>query len=129
MQGIAEKIKDYHKPYSPALAGIYSALVPGLGQVYLGRYSEALSAFSLTGVFAGLSIYNVYLEKNYKPRADRNYWAASFFGALAGIFYFSNIYNAVNMAQQMNRFYQHQMMDRYSKKIYRYQLEIPVLTF
>ena len=87
---------------SPGLAGTL-AVIPGLGQLYCGRYEDALAAF---GVNLGL------------------FWAAyeSFdndlpvLGSLLAIvgsgFYVANIYSAVNSAHKYNRARQHRFGDQ-----------------
>ncbi len=79
---------------SPLLAGLLS-IVPGLGHVYVGRFGDAFEAFFFTGLFGFLTAYG------WKAGLGRLYYITG--GTLTGIFYFANIYGAVNIARQSNR--------------------------
>ncbi len=78
---------------SPVLAGLLS-LVPGLGHVYLGEYSVALTAFMWNGLF-GYAAYDA---------ISRGYYGL---GALAAtlelLWYSGTIYGAVSGAERYNR--------------------------
>lgn len=52
-------IEELNKPQS-GLAIIYSALLPGLGQIYVGAYREALNSVLINALFAGVYIYVLY---------------------------------------------------------------------
>lgn len=77
---------------SPALSGVFSALLPGAGQLYSERYRDALSSFLYNGILGYL-----FYDAN---KDGRN--SAYVFGTLTGVFYLSNIYGAVNSAQNAN---------------------------
>ena len=79
---------------SPQAAGFMSAIVPGSGQVYNGRYKDGFYSFLLNGLFI-VGAYTAYNDENY---------------AVAGIltlfeigWYSGNIYSAVNGAHKYNR--------------------------
>jgi len=78
---------------SPVLAGLLS-IVPGLGHVYLGEYSVALTAFMWNGLF-GYAAYDA---------ISRGYYGL---GALAAtlelLWYSGTIYGAVSGAERYNR--------------------------
>ncbi len=78
----------------PWLAASLSAVLPGAGQVYVGRYSDAALAFCLNSLLIWASI-----------EAFENDLAVT--GALLatveGGWYFGNIYNALNGAHKFNR--------------------------
>lgn len=79
---------------SPALAGSLSALVPGSGQLYVGRKRDAAISFILNGALIGLTA--LAFEKD-EPVAG---------GVLAAVelsWYSGNIYGAVNGAHKYNR--------------------------
>ncbi|OGG99250.1 MAG: hypothetical protein A2600_08565 [Candidatus Lambdaproteobacteria bacterium RIFOXYD1_FULL_56_27] len=81
------------EPKSPGLAGGLSALVPGAGSFYLGRYREGTYAFLLTTLFA-LGARESYNQGN--PELG---------SLLAGVglcFYGGNVYLAVNSAYKQN---------------------------
>jgi tetratricopeptide (TPR) repeat protein len=79
---------------SPQAAGLMSALLPGAGQLYVGRYTDAAIAFCLNAAFLWGTV------EAYQSES----WAV--FGLL-GLFetawYGGNIYNAVNGAHIHNR--------------------------
>jgi len=77
---------------SPALSGVFSALLPGAGQLYSERYRDALSAFLYNGIL-GYLFYD-----SHKDGRNSSY----VFGTITGVFYLSNIYGAVNSAQNAN---------------------------
>lgn len=78
---------------SPWLAGGLSALVPGAGSAYGGRWSEAALAFFINALFIGATLEAV--------REDDDGLALVLgIGALA--FYAGNIYAAVNGAHKFN---------------------------
>lgn len=78
---------------SPLLAGILSAVIPGLGKVYTENYSDAFFAAFLTGLFGYLSYTNF--------KADHQLRAWIFTGVTA-FFYSGNIYGSASSAQIYN---------------------------
>ena len=79
---------------SPLRAGIISGLLPGLGQVYLQRFSDA--AWS-----AGLSFGPGVLS--YLAFVGGSFVTGGVLAGLAAAFWAGNVYNAVNQAHQANR--------------------------
>src|SRR5262249_50096055 len=80
---------------SPVLAGIFSGLLPGSGQLYNGRLGDALLAFFLNGLFiAGI----VEAVHHHAPSVAG---VLSFF--LAG-WYAGKVYWGINGAQKYNRY-------------------------
>ncbi|MCA1796253.1 MAG: tetratricopeptide repeat protein [Desulfuromonadaceae bacterium] len=79
---------------SPRLAGTLSALVPGAGQLYNGRYREAGMAFTLNAAFiaGGIQAINT---GNTVLGGILLFFEAGWYGG--------NIYNAVNTAHKTNR--------------------------
>jgi TM2 domain-containing membrane protein YozV len=79
---------------SPRLAGTLSALLPGAGQLYNGRYREAGMAFALNAafVFGGLQAIDT---GNTVLGGILLFFEAGWYGG--------NIYNAVNTAHKTNR--------------------------
>jgi len=93
-----EKFYDYyqkiktHKTKSPLLAGVFSAVIPGLGKIYAGKTGEGISAFLTTGVLGAMTAKS-YLKKGIKsPRT-------LIFGTLFGIYYTGNIWGSVFAVQ------------------------------
>lgn len=75
-------------------AGTLSALVPGLGRIYTGRYGDAFFSFALTGGTAGLAV----------RALQTGPWAkAVFFNGSALAFYTANIYGSIISAETENR--------------------------
>ncbi len=87
------KAKDIPRD-SPALAAFFSILLPGLGQLYLGRPTDAAWAAGTTLVPAAI--------------AAAGYWAGSWLiggpaGVVALAFFGGSVYNALNQAHRGNR--------------------------
>jgi TM2 domain-containing membrane protein YozV len=79
---------------SPALAGALSAVLPGSGQLYLGRPKDALVAFVLNGLF----IYGAY------ESAQQDAWGLFAVCATLEVgWYAGNVYGAVSGAEKHNR--------------------------
>lgn len=79
---------------SPALAGTLSAIIPGAGQLYLGRWVDALLAIGFTGIFAGATAYSHFGLKNIPLTITSGLFTLSF--------YAGNITNAVVDARRIN---------------------------
>ena len=84
---IADDLEN-HRYRSPALAGLYSALIPGLGRVYGGKVGMGIGTFLTTAVF-GLQAWEAYDKDG--PRSAR----FAIFGSLFSIFYIGNIWGSV----------------------------------
>jgi TM2 domain-containing membrane protein YozV len=72
---------------SPLLAGALSAVVPGLGRVYIGRWQDGLVSFLLVGLSAVLSAQGFYDEGSHSVRG----WIVGSAGALL---YVGNVYGS-----------------------------------
>jgi len=79
-----------HKKKSPLLAGLLSAIVPGLGKLYLGYKYQAISAFTIN-----LALGAVLVESFYKSTGILR-WVIPL--PLAAIFYSGNILGSVLIA-------------------------------
>jgi tetratricopeptide (TPR) repeat protein len=79
---------------SPTAAGLYSAIIPGLGQLYLGRDRDAISSFLVNGLFIwGIS-----------ESSKKDLHSTTAILSLFGIGWYSgNIYGAINGAHKYNR--------------------------
>lgn len=86
-----QKINPDYK--SEVLAGVYSAIVPGLGKIYTENYSDGITSFILTGLFSYLAYTN--FNNDHPVRA----WI--FILAGAG-FYAGNVYGSIASAQIFN---------------------------
>jgi len=78
---------------SELLAGILSAILPGSGYVYAGRYGDGLTAFLLNGLFIAGTVAAVHNEW---------YPAAGLSGGIGLPFYLGNIYGSANAAKRWN---------------------------
>jgi len=79
---------------SPWLAGILSAVLPGAGQWYTGRFWDGLSALVMNSLFA----YGIYYT------IDRNYNVGAGVLTFVGVgFYGGNIASAIGSAHKFNR--------------------------
>lgn len=79
---------------SEFLAGMLSALLPGSGYVYAGRYGDGLTAFLINALFIAGTV-----------TAVQNEWypVASLTGGIELPFYFGNIYGSVNAVKKHNK--------------------------
>ena len=77
---------------SPLLAGFFS-IIPGAGQVYLGRSKDGIYSFALTGGAAALS--NHYYRRDEKS-------ISYLLAGLSALFYAGNVYGAVSSAELIN---------------------------
>jgi len=82
------KTLSNHRPKSPAVAGLLSAVVPGAGKVYAGQIGEGIAAFLTVGSLAAIT------AENWSKNGLSN-WKTITFGTLCSIFYIGNIYGSV----------------------------------
>lgn len=100
LQRAARELHDRHQVFDdlplrrPALAGILSAIIPGAGQAYNGRWLDAALALGFTGLFAGATAYS-YLGLDSIPLTVTS-------GIFALGFYSGNITNAIVDARRHN---------------------------
>lgn len=79
---------------SPGLALSFSAIVPGLGQVYCKRPGDGVVAFVLISLLTYGAVYH------YRNGPEGMFYG---FAVLDGIFYLGNIYTAYGSAKKHNR--------------------------
>jgi len=116
MQLYYDKLKGF-KHKSPALAGIYSALAPGLGKWYAGKKKQGIAAFLPVISLAALT-YEAYRKDGVK--------SARFigFGSLFTIFYIGDIWGStLSVKIRRNEFYK-----EYDNKIL-FDMHIPLRNF
>lgn len=87
---------------SPRLAGGLSALLPGAGQAYVGRWGDASLAFVINGLFIWGTLAAFDRDEDV---------AGSVLLALETTWYAGNIYNAANGARKENRLTEDRFMD------------------
>lgn len=95
-QNTASFLYDYkfEPPYrSPAWAGIFSAIIPGSGKMYVGEWGDGITGLLLTGLFAFLAY------DNFKADHTTRAWI---FTGIGAFFYAGNIYGSVAAAQIYN---------------------------
>ncbi len=73
---------------SPALAGLLSAVIPGAGRAYLGRWGDAVFSFVLIGAPAGIAAYEF-------TRSGASSVGGWILASIAGLFYLGDIYGSV----------------------------------
>lgn len=81
---------------SPFLAGTLSAIVPGTGRLYTGRFSDAFTSLFIVGL-AGWQAYDGFQRDGLSSAKG---WTL---GTLCGIFYVGNVYGSVLSARVYNR--------------------------
>lgn len=84
---------------SPRLAGVLSALLPGAGQAYTGRYRQAAAAFLLNGAFI-LGALEAFDNDNNAVGGILLFFELGWYGG--------NIYNATNNAYKYNQRVRHE---------------------
>jgi len=93
-ESLAEIDRYQQRPRkSRRLAGAMSAVVPGSGQMYAGRYRDGLMALTVNGLFIAGTVLAV---------NDENYPLAVIVGGVGLPFYIGNIYGASNAANKYN---------------------------
>lgn len=85
-------------PRSPALAGIFSGIIPGSGQIYSGKTGQGIAAFLMS---TGLGLVT---WENYEKRGPKKF-ETIFFASAFSVFYVGNIYGAVFSAKIANNEY------------------------
>ena len=88
-QGLALRNK------SPVLAGIFSAIIPGTGKAYAGRWKDGVISFLMTSSVAFVSVRG--FNKNPKSFYP---WAM---GTLAVVYYSGNVYGSAQAALKYNK--------------------------
>jgi hypothetical protein len=76
------------KKKSPFIAGLLSALVPGLGKIYAGSIPQGIASFIRIGILGGIAT-ELFLRQGYK---DPQF---IFFGGVAAAYYVGGIYGSV----------------------------------
>ncbi len=89
---------------SSALAGVFSTLLPGSGQIYAEHYTDGLIAFCFNAVLIGSALVLYDLESS----AGRAHYASIGVGLIGLQFYIANIGGAIQSAQRYNNFKERQ---------------------
>ncbi len=83
---------------SPWLAGTFSAVLPGSGQIYAGHYADGATAFFFNAMFLGSAVVMYDLEN----RAGSGHVASGIFGVVGLMFYLANVGGAYQTAVRYN---------------------------
>ena len=103
-----------HLPYkSPTLAKLFSTLLPGSGQIYVGHWRDGINALAINGLTTTFLL---------KAIAQEHYWDASgIFFSLFERYYLGNRRNAAEGAidynQQLNQRCAHRILQTLSKNL------------
>ncbi len=85
------------KKKSPAVAGLLSAVIPGLGKFYAGKKGAGLAAFAANGALAAMTFESYYRTRSFKSPQFIT------FGTLFTFFYVGNIFGSVFSVKQQIR--------------------------
>jgi TM2 domain-containing membrane protein YozV len=88
---------------SPALAGSLSALLPGAGQLYIGRPADALVAFLFNGFFVWATV---------ESFRGEHYVTGALLGSVELGWYAGNVYGSYNGALKRNRAMEERFRDQ-----------------
>jgi hypothetical protein len=115
---IENSYRNYFKASkkSPALAGLYSAAIPGAGKLYAGKKRQALNMFILNAAL-GLQAWESY------HKAGVNSARFIVFGGLFSVMYISNIYGSIKSVIKSRRDEQKQL---HYEILHRYLAATPV---
>lgn len=84
---------------SPVLATVFSALVPGAGQIYTGHLVDAAQAFGFVGAFG----FSTYLAYRYDHDRGGPYVFTGLAACLTAVFYAANVLGAERSARYYNQ--------------------------
>ena len=93
---------------SPSTAGLLSTFLPGLGQIYSGRYSSGVYSLLVVGAIAAGTAHYIDRER---------YEIAIPVGIIGLFFYVSGIYDSLQYAKAFNHQHEDQLRDRLRKRI------------
>ena len=102
--GEEENLKKYyhnlktHHYKSSALAGMMSAIVPGLGKIYAGRTAQGISSMLVTLTMGAMATENIIKSGWQSPQSI-------LFSGLFTVFYIGNIYGSVFAVKYVNNLY------------------------
>ncbi len=80
------------KRKSPFVAGMLSAVIPGLGKVYAGNNGQAIASFLSVGLIGGIAVENYIKQGILHPQTI-------IFGVITGVFYIGNIWGSALSVQ------------------------------
>jgi len=104
LMDFAEK-GQYLERKNELLAGLFSAVIPGTGKVYCGRFSDGLFSF----IMVGLTGWQAY--ENFRKDGMRSVkgWI---YGTMGGVFYLGNIYGSIVAAKIYNEKQENKLLNK-----------------
>tara|TARA_B100000131_G_scaffold322307_1_gene375793 strand:- start:1207 stop:1818 length:612 start_codon:yes stop_codon:yes gene_type:complete len=87
-----EYLQNNNPKKSPILAGIFSAIIPGMGRVYVNRTMDGLT---------GLWTFFITANSTYLAFKNENYFSVSIFGIATSFVWLGEIYGAWRLAKQL----------------------------
>jgi len=90
---------------NPAVAGLLSAVIPGAGKGYSGRWADALFSFMVIGI-TGFQAYDGFQRSGTKSAKG---WI---YGSMCLVFYIGDIYGSLVAAKHYNQNITHRILDR-----------------
>ena len=95
---------------SPTFSGLLSAVIPGLGQVYSGRFLDGLQSLTVVGTISAGTAYYINQEQ---------YDVAVPVGLLGLFFYAGNVYGGVRAAKTFNSSQEGKFLDGLRDEIFK----------
>jgi TM2 domain-containing membrane protein YozV len=97
------------------VAGVASALVPGLGKIYAGNLGEGVASFLLVGAFAALT------ADSWAKAGTPNNWRTITYGTIGSLLYISNIFGSI---ASVKVYYQN--FEEINREAVMYSIHIPL---
>ncbi|MCB1191675.1 MAG: hypothetical protein H7A23_17175 [Leptospiraceae bacterium] len=120
IQNLSKDVAAYTEKYnqlshkSPYLAGLFSAILPGSGQIYARHDVDGILAFFFNTLFIGSSVYMYRLES----KANEGHFVSGFMGFMGFTFYAANIFGAVSSANRYNLYQERQFYKKIRDKFF-----------
>lgn len=92
-------LRDALPSRSPTSAALFSAFLPGSGQIYSGHYVDGMQAFAYVSAFAFAS----YAMYRYDNKFNSNYILTGISISITALFHISNIIGAEHTAEYFNQ--------------------------
>ena len=103
------------KELSPWVAGVASAIVPGLGKIYAGDVGGGVASFLLVGAFAALT------ANSWAKAGTPNNWRTITYGTIGSLLYISNIFGSI---ASVKVYYQN--FEEINREAVMYSIHIPL---
>lgn len=103
------------KELSPWVAGVASAIVPGLGKIYAGDVGEGVASFLMVGAFAALT------ANSWAKAGTPANWRTITYGTVGSLLYISNIFGSVASVKIY-----YQRFEKINREAVMYSIHIPL---